>query len=111
MPYKYVTLLRVGKKQWNEWRQENPSEGADFSYARLDGLDLSEYNLNNCNFNHASLRSCNFNNAEITRSEFMYPDLSSSTFLNPKLVAWTGNKRSMGVNHRWSSFGSCNLQE
>ncbi|RYE56169.1 MAG: pentapeptide repeat-containing protein [Sphingobacteriales bacterium] len=106
----YTNLLKQGKVEWNQWRDENQNVKLNFSDLILDGMNLEGYHLDNSNFNQTSLRGCNLNNAWLAWCNFFHCDLSESTITNPEVDDLPFNdKRLMGVNIRWTTFACCKL--
>ena len=107
---RHLEILKAGKDEWNNWRTLNPAERPDFSSFNLDRLDLEGYNLGSSDFSEANLRDCNLNNSMLTWCIFIRTQLNNTTIINPSLDEYSGNRRLLGVNLRWSSFAEANLQ-
>ena len=107
---KYINILKSGKEKWNEWRQSNSTERANFIEYTLDDLDLDGYHLTNCNFYKTSLRNCNLNNTELTWSVFFYCKLNNASIINSKINNYSEEESFQGVNIRWTSFGETDLR-
>ena len=58
----------MGAAKWNTWRQENPAEIPDFSWANLPEMDLKNYNFENANLKLAFCKGCDFTDANFENS-------------------------------------------
>ena len=59
MNINYLSILKSGVENWNQWRKENPEITPDLSKAYLQGADLQEANLREVNFYGAYLQEAN----------------------------------------------------
>ncbi|MBK8611861.1 MAG: pentapeptide repeat-containing protein [Chitinophagaceae bacterium] len=106
----YIALLKQGKNAWNEVRQNDYSERANFNDTSFDDFNFEGYNLNNCHFYKVSLQNCNFNKTDICWSSFLHCNLANSTIINPDRRTYSEETSFQGVNLRWTAFGNCDLQ-
>ncbi len=53
----HVDLLKSGSKNWNKWRENNPSIWPNFICADLQGVDLSKVNNGSSLFYNVKNRS------------------------------------------------------
>jgi len=89
----HVSVLNLGVKHWNEWREKNPGIrpqlfetdlrglrllGADLSGADLRGASLSEANLCNANLRKTDLYRASLWRANLSEANMVEADLSSS---------------------------------
>ena len=83
----HLARLKLGAKQWNQWRENNPKEtisleGADLSGAVLSGYNLSQMSLKGVNFAYADLSK-----ATLIASDMSRANLSFCNLRGAKLIA------------------------
>ncbi len=61
----HLEILKMGVQKWNQWREQNPEEIPDFSWANLPGVDFKHYNLENANLKLAFCKGCDFSGANM----------------------------------------------
>jgi uncharacterized protein YjbI with pentapeptide repeats len=70
---KQLSILKQGVNVWNKWREENPDNKIDLSYADLKGTHLHSANLSS-----AGLSSANLSSADLDSANLISADLSSA---------------------------------
>jgi len=78
----HLEILKKGAEQWNCWREENPEETPDFSWANLPGMDLRNYNFENANLKLAFCKKCNFTDANFQNSNLYGANLELTNCTN-----------------------------
>ncbi len=91
----HVKRLQQGTSVWNAWREENPDETIDLSYAVLSYAKLSNYNLSKANLigtyfigtdlSNADLTETYLISANLSRAKLVKADLSRANLSNAKL--------------------------
>jgi uncharacterized protein YjbI with pentapeptide repeats len=80
----YDMLKRCSEKknmtEWNEWREENPSENIF-----LEGANLENTNLSNANLGDACLEGVSFFGAHLESASFALSDLRDACFRKARL--------------------------
>jgi len=121
----HIKTLKLGVKEWNKWRHENPTISPELSHVdfgdefgvlfNLDNIDLSgaylesssffSLYLRNADFTNASLQNCNCYAASFENSNFTSADLQLANFT----LASLDDANFEGVYLGNTVFGSCNL--
>ena len=104
----HLQQLQQGKESWNAWKDTGMVR-PDLKGFNLDGMDLSGYHLDQTDFTDASMVNCNLNNTTLCWCVFIRTKLNSSTIINTDWETYTGDKRQMGINLRWSAFADADL--
>jgi uncharacterized protein YjbI with pentapeptide repeats len=76
----HLTILKLGIKKWNRWREENSEVIPDLSGANLLHTDLSYANFSNANLSNVSLNNANLSNADLYSADLRHAKLSGANF-------------------------------
>jgi hypothetical protein len=84
-------ILESGAAEWNQWRQDNPSErpalaGIDLSDRDLSGVNLSELDLSDADFYGSDLSSANLKMANLERADLGDCKLVATDLYKAKLA-------------------------
>lgn len=74
----HVDLLKSGSKNWNKWRENNPSIWPNFICADLQGVDLSKCDLHYASMQNANLSGANLRDSWLSATHFEEANLTEA---------------------------------
>jgi hypothetical protein len=94
MNNEHLHILRLGVKQWNEWRIANPEVVVDLSESdlsrltniRIAGANLSGANLRNADLSYSYLKDMDCEDANLTDATLINANLGGSCLRRAKLL-------------------------
>jgi uncharacterized protein YjbI with pentapeptide repeats len=77
--------LRSGVKEWNQWRDNNPSAIIDLTYASLSRANLDYVNLSDADLSHANLEAAEVWEANLSGANLSGASLNEASIVNTDL--------------------------
>src|ERR1039458_8667517 len=81
----HFELVMRDVNAWNKWREENPKERPDLSFAVMRGADLMLANLSGALLSGADLRHADLRGANLVAARLMGADLSHANICGADL--------------------------
>jgi len=115
--YEHLSILELGRSNWNAWREENVNIIPDLSHSDLNDRNLRGTNFIACNLkgvklNRSDLRGVNMRNADLSYSHISSADLSRVNLISANLSKANIRQANLhSANLRNSNMAEVNLHD
>lgn len=81
----HITILNQGVRDWNQWREDNPTITPNLTWANLKAMNLQGKNLSRANLCEADLGNMNLSGANLVEANLSEAKLVGTNLTNANL--------------------------